>query len=105
MSPAAPAPGHRPARLPMRRLTLSFDNGPFPDVTPGVLDVLARFGVTATFFVCGRDVVDPARRAILSRAKAEGHRIGNHTLTHTIELGTTDDPAVIEREIGDAQAA
>ena len=87
------------------RLTLSFDNGPFPDVTPGVLDVLARVGVTASFFVCGRDAVDPAKRAILARAKAEGHRIGNHTLTHSVELGTTDDPATIAREIGDAQAA
>jgi len=89
----------------VRRLTLSFDNGPSPDVTPGVLDVLARAGVTATFFVCGRDAVDPRRRAILARARAEGHRIGNHTLTHTIELGTTDDPAVVRREIGDAEAA
>jgi peptidoglycan/xylan/chitin deacetylase (PgdA/CDA1 family) len=89
----------------VRRLTLTFDNGPFPDVTPGVLDVLARFGVTASFFVCGRDVADPARRAIVAQAKAAGHRIGNHTLTHRVELGTTDDPAVVAREIGDAQAA
>jgi peptidoglycan/xylan/chitin deacetylase (PgdA/CDA1 family) len=89
----------------VRRLTLTFDNGPFPDVTPGVLDVLAGFGVTATFFVCGRDVVDPARRAIVAQAKASGHRVGNHTLTHRVELGTTDEPAVIAREIGDAQAA
>jgi peptidoglycan/xylan/chitin deacetylase (PgdA/CDA1 family) len=89
----------------MRRLTLSFDNGPSRDVTPGVLDVLARFGVGASFFVCGRDVVDPRRRAILARARDEGHRIGNHTLTHTIELGTTDDPVVIRREIGDAEVA
>ena len=89
----------------MRRLTLSFDNGPWPDVTPSVLDVLETFGVTATFFVCGRDVVDPSRREILARAKAAGHRIGNHTSTHSIELGTTDDPDVVEREIGAAQEA
>jgi len=88
-----------------RRLTLSFDNGPWPQVTPAVLDVLASFGVTATFFVCGRDIVAPERRAILERAKAAGHRIGNHTMTHTVELGTTDDPDVVRREIGDAQAA
>ena len=88
----------------MRRLTLSFDNGPWPDVTPAVLDVLAAFGVTATFFVCGRDVVKPARRELVARAKAAGHRVGNHTMTHAIELGTTDDAAIVAREIGEAQA-
>ena len=87
------------------RLTLSFDNGPFPDVTPGVLDVLASFAVPATFFVCGKDAVDPERRAIVARARAAGHRVGNHTLTHTVELGTKDDAAVARREIGDAQVA
>jgi peptidoglycan/xylan/chitin deacetylase (PgdA/CDA1 family) len=89
----------------MPRLTLSFDNGPWPDVTPAVLDVLAAFGVTATFFVCGRDVGEPARRELVARAQAAGHRIGNHTMTHAIELGTTEDPAVVAREIDGAQAA
>jgi peptidoglycan/xylan/chitin deacetylase (PgdA/CDA1 family) len=89
----------------MRRLTLSFDNGPAPSVTPGVLDVLARFDVPATFFVCGRDATRPAARVILERARAAGHRVGNHTLTHSIELGTTSDAGVARREIGDAQAA
>ncbi|MGH0029371.1 MAG: polysaccharide deacetylase family protein [Myxococcota bacterium] len=92
----------------MRRLTLSFDNGPDPACTPGVLDVIAAHGVRASFFVCGRgNRLHPALRAerpearrILERARAEGHWIGNHTLTHTVELGTTDDPEVIEREIG-----
>lgn len=86
-----------------RRLTLSFDNGPSPDVTPGVLDLLARHRLPATFFVCGRDVVDPARRAILERARREGHRIGNHTQTHAVELGATSDPDAPRREIGAAQ--
>jgi peptidoglycan/xylan/chitin deacetylase (PgdA/CDA1 family) len=89
----------------MRRLTLSFDNGPWPDVTPTVLDVLADFGVPATFFVCGKDVVDPARRVIVERARRAGHRIGNHTLTHTVELGATDDAEAPAREIGGAQTA
>ena len=89
----------------MHQLTLSFDNGPSPSVTPAVLDVLASFDVPATFFVCGRDVVDPTRRAIVARAKAAGHRIGNHTMTHAVELGTTDDAEVVAREIGAAQDA
>lgn len=88
-----------------RRLTLSFDNGPFPDVTPGVLDALAERSLPATFFVCGKDARDPARRAILERARAEGHRIGNHTETHRVELGASADPDAPRAEIGAAQDA
>ena len=38
----------------MRKLTLSFDNGPDPDCTPQVLDALAERGIKATFFVCAK---------------------------------------------------
>ncbi len=86
-----------------RRLTLSFDNGPFPDVTPGVLDALRERDLRASFFVCGKDAVVPARRELMERARSEGHRLGNHTQTHSIELGTTNDPAVAAEEIGRAQ--
>ncbi|MDJ0787942.1 MAG: polysaccharide deacetylase family protein [Myxococcota bacterium] len=91
----------------MRRLTITFDNGPDPECTPGVLDALGERGLPATFFVCGRgNRLHPAcraggdaERAILERARSEGHWIGNHSLTHTLELGTTRDEARIEREI------
>jgi peptidoglycan/xylan/chitin deacetylase (PgdA/CDA1 family) len=66
---------------------LTFDNGPEPEVTPGVLAVLARRRIPATFFVVGRKLRDPAARACAERAKAEGHAIGNHTLTHGEPLG------------------
>lgn len=88
-----------------KRLTLSFDNGPFPDVTPGVLDALRERGLRASFFVCGKDATIPERRELMERARAEGHRIGNHTHTHTIELGTTTDAAIARDEIGTAQHA
>jgi peptidoglycan/xylan/chitin deacetylase (PgdA/CDA1 family) len=87
------------------RLTLSFDNGPSADVTPGVLDALAAARAPATFFVCGKEARDPARRALLERIRAEGHRIGNHTDTHRVELGATRDPDAPRREIDGAQAA
>ncbi|RIL08182.1 MAG: polysaccharide deacetylase family protein [Proteobacteria bacterium] len=89
---------------PRKRLTLSFDNGPFADVTPGVLDALAARDLRASFFVCGKDLRDPARRDLVRRARNAGHRIGNHTLTHAVELGASGDPAAPAREIDEAQA-
>jgi peptidoglycan/xylan/chitin deacetylase (PgdA/CDA1 family) len=87
------------------KLTLSFDNGPFPDVTPGVLDALAEAGARATFFVCGKEARDPARRPLLARIRAAGHRIGNHSESHRVELGASRDPDAPRREIEEAQAA
>ncbi|MBX6746872.1 MAG: polysaccharide deacetylase family protein [Acetobacteraceae bacterium] len=71
----------------MSEVFLSFDNGPEPEATPLVLDVLARRRIPAIFFVIGEKLRDPARRALAERARAEGHRIGNHTLTHGAPLG------------------
>jgi peptidoglycan/xylan/chitin deacetylase (PgdA/CDA1 family) len=76
-------------------LTLSFDNGPTPDVTPFVLDVLARRNVKSTFFVIGERLVQ--HRALAERAHAEGHWIGNHTFTHSLPFGLmTPDAANAE---------
>ncbi|MCX7932053.1 MAG: polysaccharide deacetylase family protein [Rhodovarius sp.] len=71
----------------MQPICLSFDNGPEPDATPLVLDVLARRGIRALFFPIAAKLRDPARRALAERALAEGHRIGNHTLHHGTPLG------------------
>lgn len=87
----------------MTPVTLTFDNGPEPDVTPGVLDTLARLGVPATFFVLGRKLADPTCRKVAERAAAEGHWIGNHTYSHGTPLGRLSDPKVPEDEIGRTQ--
>ncbi len=84
-------------------LTLSFHNGPEPDATPAVLDVLARRGVRATFFVIGEKLAQPARRKLAERAHAEGHWIGNHSYTHARPLGLRTEPNIAEREIGRTQ--
>ena len=89
----------------MRRLTLSFDNGPVADVTPGVLEALDAARATATFFVSGKEASDPQRRPLLEAIRAAGHRIGNHTQSHSVELGATRDPEAPRREIEDAQSA
>ena len=85
-------------------LTLSFDNGPEPQVTPFVLDTLSRHRVHATFFVLGSKLADPARRRLAERAHAEGHWIGNHTMSHATPLGLLREPGTARREILDAQA-
>lgn len=56
---------------------LTFDDGPDPVYTPQVLEVLARHGARATFFLIGEN----ARRhlELLARIRAEGHEVGNHT--------------------------
>lgn len=87
------------------RITLSFDNGPEPDVTPAVLDVLQRRGLRATFFVLGHKLADRACHAIAHRAHAEGHWIGNHTWSHARPLGEcADEPGHAVSEIGRTQA-
>lgn len=59
-------------------IALTFDDGPDPAVTPGLLEVLARHGATATFFVMG----DRAERApaVLRRIVDGGHELANHLM-------------------------
>lgn len=87
----------------MPNVTLSFDNGPDPSVTPRVLDILAKHDLRSCFFVIGRKLADPAARKIAERARAEGHWIGNHTWTHETPLGRLGDPGAPDREIGATQ--
>ena len=85
------------------KVTLTFDNGPEPAVTDRVLEVLKSEGIAATFFVLGTKLADPARRALTVRAHAEGHWIGNHTMTHGTPLGRLQEPGAARREILEAQ--
>jgi peptidoglycan/xylan/chitin deacetylase (PgdA/CDA1 family) len=86
-------------------VTLSFDNGPEPAVTPLVLEVLRRRGLAATFFVLGHKLAAPGGLDLARRAAAEGHWIGNHTWSHATPLGALpDDPAVAEAEIARTEA-
>jgi peptidoglycan-N-acetylglucosamine deacetylase len=85
-----------------RAITLTFDNGPTPGVTDQVLDVLAERGLPAVFFPVARNVLADGGRALMERAVREGHKVGNHSLTHGTPLGELgpDQPAT---EIGRAQ--
>jgi peptidoglycan/xylan/chitin deacetylase (PgdA/CDA1 family) len=57
---------------------LTFDDGPHPDTTPGLLDVLAARSARATFFLIGERVV--GNEAIVARIAAEGHEVANHLM-------------------------
>ena len=59
---------------------LTFDDGPIPECTPQVLDILAQYGVKATFFMVGENVERYPQ--LLKRVRAEGHAVGNHTYHH-----------------------
>jgi peptidoglycan-N-acetylglucosamine deacetylase len=86
------------------RVTLTFDNGPTKGVTDFVLDQLAARDVHATFFVVGTKIEGADGHALIERAHAEGHWVGNHTLTHSTPLALFVDPADVDHEIDRTQA-
>ncbi len=63
-----------------KKIYLTFDDGPIPELTPWVLDLLDRYGIKATFFCVGENVsrFPQLYEDILRR----GHRTGNHTFNH-----------------------
>lgn len=66
---------------------ITFDDGPIPECTPLVLDILSKYGIHATFFM----VAENAQRypELLQRVREEGHSIGNHTYHHLRGCKTT----------------
>lgn len=63
-----------------RAVYLTFDDGPIPEVTPWVLDVLDHYGVKATFFMVGDNV--RKHPDVFEMVRGRGHRLGNHTFNH-----------------------
>ena len=66
---------------------LTFDDGPDPDHTPTLLDILADHGAAGTFFVVGDQAAE--HRDLLSDIAGRGHAIGNHTWDHRSMPGLT----------------
>jgi peptidoglycan/xylan/chitin deacetylase (PgdA/CDA1 family) len=79
----------------------TFDDGPHAERTPRLLDLLARAGQRATFFVVGREV----RRnpQLTRRILAEGHALGNHSYTHPWMPGLST--RAIHAELAECQRA
>lgn len=78
------------------QVILTFDDGPDPEYTPRILDILKKEKVPATFFVVGMNA--EANLPLLKRIYAEGHEIGNHTFTHPNMATVSDRRAYMEME-------
>ena len=63
-----------------KQVALSFDDGPDPDWTPKILDILKKYGISGTFFMIGDEAQENV--GVMRRVFREGHEIGNHTYTH-----------------------
>ncbi|MDA7887766.1 polysaccharide deacetylase family protein [Akkermansiaceae bacterium] len=82
-------------------VAMTFDDGPHPQNTPRLLDMLRSRNIKATFYVIGGNV--DRHPHIVRRIVSEGHEIGNHTYTHRklTSLGASD----VREEMSKTQAA
>ncbi|HRH42156.1 MAG TPA: glycosyltransferase [Pyrinomonadaceae bacterium] len=62
------------------KIVLTFDDGPDPEWTPKILDILKEKGIKATFFIIGENGQENPE--LVKRIVNEGHEIGNHSFTH-----------------------
>lgn len=86
-----------------REVWLTIDDGPDPDETPPILDVLGKFEAKATFFCIGRRV---AEEPALARTMAgAGHDLQNHTFSHPASTFWAASPRRAHREIELGSAA
>ena len=78
------------------KLVLTFDDGPDPNYTPKILDILSKYHVPATFFIVGINAENNI--PIVKREFKEGHEIGNHTFTHPNIAKVSQRRAILEME-------
>lgn len=85
------------------RVWLTIDDGPDPEDTPAILEILSSYGATATFFVIG----EKASRwpELIEAMREAGHGVENHTLTHPQYSFWRADRQRVIKEISGAQAA
>lgn len=82
-------------------IAVTFDDGPHPEVTPKVLDILDRYGAKASFFCVGEKAA--AHPDIVREIVRRGHTIENHSMSHSSVFGFFG-PAALRRDIGAAQS-
>jgi len=82
-------------------IAITFDDGPHPEVTPKVLDILDRYGAKASFFCVGEKAA--SHPDIVMEIVKRGHTIENHSMRHSGLFGFYG-PMALQREIGAAQS-
>ena len=97
-----PMPAAGPTMSGDPELIFTFDDGPNPKTTPYVLDALKAHHIHAIFFMVGEMAAGKEAPPIIARILAEGHIIGNHTMTHQ-DLCRLKDDARAAREIDDGK--
>jgi len=78
-------------------VVLTFDDGPDPEVTPAVLDLLEARGAKATFFCIGRHAA--RHRDLTAEIAGRGHRLENHSYSHRNAF-FFHRPSTLDRELG-----
>ena len=80
-----------------KALYLTFDDGPNPDHTPALLELLGKYGAKATFFLIGREAERYPQ--LVERIVEEGHTLGNHSYSHPMfdALTFTEQWVEVER--------
>ena len=73
-----------PARAQTGAVAITFDDGPHPEGTPAILEILARHGARATFFVIGEQV--ERRPELVRETEAAGHAVALHGHLHRLQL-------------------
>ncbi len=80
-----------------REIWLTIDDGPDPEDTPEMLELLQQHGAKATFFVIGKKVEQ--HRALVRRILEEGHTLGNHTFSHPAAIWWAMPRWLVRKEI------
>lgn len=88
---------HRRFATSRREVWLTIDDGPDPEDTPRILELLAEHGAHATFFVIGQNVV--LHPGIIRAVAAAGHEVAHHTHTHPLAFFWCASPARVGREL------
>ncbi|OEK09627.1 polysaccharide deacetylase [Flavivirga aquatica] len=76
------------------RIAITFDDGPHPEFTPKVLELLKKYNAKATFFCVGKHI--DAYPNIFKEIINQGHTVGNHTYTHANNFGFFKTKKVID---------